>query len=147
MEDLRPLSPFISPICFIVQLARHAEVQRSGMLSYRTYSMSDRSVAAPWTGTLMLHPASTTHRQLTPEQRAAAGAGDDVLRISIGLETVPTLFSEIQYPYTVGGRSDVVWYSSRRLRCKRFSLLSPVIEFVITRSRRWRISFSIWITL
>ncbi len=35
---------------------------------------------------LIIHPASTTHRQLTDEQRKAAGAGADVVRLSIGLE-------------------------------------------------------------
>src|SRR6201997_5380525 len=39
------------------------------------------------TRSLILHPASTTHRQLSDEQRLAAGAGPDVLRLSIGLET------------------------------------------------------------
>ncbi len=40
---------------------------------------------------LILHPASTTHRQLTEEQRQAAGAGDEVIRLSVGLETVEDL--------------------------------------------------------
>ncbi len=44
---------------------------------------------------LILHPASTTHRQLTDEQRAAAGAGDDVIRLSIGLETVADLTRDL----------------------------------------------------
>lgn len=35
---------------------------------------------------LIIHPASTTHRQLTDEQRKAAGAGADVVRLSIGIE-------------------------------------------------------------
>lgn len=35
---------------------------------------------------LVIHPASTTHRQLTLEQRNQAGAGDDVIRLSIGIE-------------------------------------------------------------
>jgi len=39
------------------------------------------------TRSLILHPASTTHRQLTDEQRLAAGAGPDVVRLSVGLET------------------------------------------------------------
>src|SRR6202040_202887 len=39
------------------------------------------------TRSLILHPASTTHRQLTDEQREAAGAGPDVIRLSIGLES------------------------------------------------------------
>ena len=44
---------------------------------------------------LIIHPASTTHRQLTSEQRAAAGAGDDVVRVSIGLETVDDLVADL----------------------------------------------------
>lgn len=44
---------------------------------------------------LMLHPASTTHRQLTDEQRTAAGAGDDVLRLSVGLESVDDIIADL----------------------------------------------------
>lgn len=44
---------------------------------------------------LILHPASTTHRQLSDEQRRAAGAGDDVIRLSIGLETVDDLLDDL----------------------------------------------------
>ena len=47
------------------------------------------------TRSLILHPASTTHRQLTDEQRAAAGAGPDVVRLSIGLETVEDLIADL----------------------------------------------------
>ncbi|WP_369053875.1 O-acetylhomoserine aminocarboxypropyltransferase/cysteine synthase family protein [Kineococcus terrestris] len=38
--------------------------------------------------TLVLHPASTTHQQLSPEQLAAAGVPEDLVRISVGLEDV-----------------------------------------------------------
>jgi len=48
------------------------------------------------TRSLILHPASTTHRQLTDEQRAAAGAGDDVLRLSIGLEDAADLIADLE---------------------------------------------------
>lgn len=44
---------------------------------------------------LILHPASTTHRQLTDEQRIAAGAGDDTLRLSIGLEDADDLIHDL----------------------------------------------------
>ena len=44
---------------------------------------------------LILHPASTTHRQLTDEQREAAGAGDDVIRLSIGVETPEDLIRDL----------------------------------------------------
>ncbi|MBL6598249.1 MAG: O-acetylhomoserine aminocarboxypropyltransferase [Alphaproteobacteria bacterium] len=47
------------------------------------------------TRSLILHPASTTHRQLTDEQRQSAGAGDDVIRLSIGLETVEDIIADL----------------------------------------------------
>jgi O-acetylhomoserine (thiol)-lyase len=47
------------------------------------------------TRSLILHPASTTHRQLTDEQRLAAGAGPDVIRLSIGLETAADLMADL----------------------------------------------------
>lgn len=48
------------------------------------------------TRSLILHPASTTHRQLTQEQRDAAGVGDGVLRLSIGLENVEDLIADLE---------------------------------------------------
>jgi O-acetylhomoserine (thiol)-lyase len=47
------------------------------------------------TRSLILHPASTTHRQLSDEQRLAAGAGPDVIRLSIGLETAEDLIADL----------------------------------------------------
>lgn len=47
------------------------------------------------TRSLVIHPASTTHRQLTDEQREAAGAGNDVVRLSIGIESVEDIIADI----------------------------------------------------
>ena len=47
------------------------------------------------TRSLILHPASTTHRQLTEEQLEACGAGPDVVRLSIGLETVADIIADL----------------------------------------------------
>ncbi len=47
------------------------------------------------TRSLVIHPASTTHRQLTDEQRTAAGAGNDVIRLSVGIETVADLIADL----------------------------------------------------
>jgi O-acetylhomoserine (thiol)-lyase len=47
------------------------------------------------TRSLILHPASTTHRQLSDEQRLAAGAGPDVIRLSIGLESAADLIADL----------------------------------------------------
>ena len=47
------------------------------------------------TRSLIIHPASTTHRQLTDEQRLAAGAGPDVVRLSIGIETIDDIIADL----------------------------------------------------
>jgi O-acetylhomoserine (thiol)-lyase len=47
------------------------------------------------TRSLILHPASTTHRQLSEEQQHAAGAGPDVIRLSIGLESADDLIRDL----------------------------------------------------
>jgi OAH/OAS sulfhydrylase len=47
------------------------------------------------TRSLILHPASTTHRQLSDAQREAAGAGPDVVRLSIGLESAEDLIRDL----------------------------------------------------
>jgi O-acetylhomoserine (thiol)-lyase len=47
------------------------------------------------TRSLIIHPASTTHRQLSPEQRVAADVGDDTIRLSIGIETVADLIRDL----------------------------------------------------
>jgi O-acetylhomoserine (thiol)-lyase len=47
------------------------------------------------TRSLVIHPASTTHRQLTDEQRKAAGAGPDVVRLSIGLEDKADIIADL----------------------------------------------------
>jgi O-acetylhomoserine (thiol)-lyase len=48
------------------------------------------------TRSLVIHPASTTHRQLTDEQKVAAGAGPDVVRLSIGIEDADDIIADIE---------------------------------------------------
>jgi O-acetylhomoserine (thiol)-lyase len=55
------------------------------------------------TRSLILHPASTTHRQLSDEQRLAAGAGPDVVRLSIGLETADDLIRDLDQALAAAG--------------------------------------------
>ena len=47
------------------------------------------------TRSLVIHPASTTHRQLSDAQKTTAGAGPDVVRLSIGLEDVEDLIADL----------------------------------------------------
>jgi O-acetylhomoserine (thiol)-lyase len=44
---------------------------------------------------LVIHPASTTHQQLTPEERLATGVTDDFVRLSVGLEHVDDLTADL----------------------------------------------------
>ena len=45
---------------------------------------------------LVIHPASTTHRQLSDEQKTAAGAGPDVIRLSIGIEDAADIIADLE---------------------------------------------------
>ena len=45
---------------------------------------------------LIIHPSSTTHSQLTDEQQEAAGAGKDVVRLSVGIEDVDDIISDLE---------------------------------------------------
>jgi O-acetylhomoserine (thiol)-lyase len=47
------------------------------------------------TRSLIIHPASTTHRQLSTEQQTAAGAGPEVVRLSIGIESVQDIIADL----------------------------------------------------
>ena len=48
------------------------------------------------TKSLVIHPASTTHRQLSDEQKTAAGAGNDVIRLSVGIEDVADIIADLE---------------------------------------------------
>jgi O-acetylhomoserine (thiol)-lyase len=48
------------------------------------------------TRSLVIHPASTTHKQLTDEQKIAAGAGPDVVRLSVGIEDVRDIIADLE---------------------------------------------------
>ena len=45
--------------------------------------------------TLVIHPASTTHQQLTPEEQRETGVTQDYVRLSVGLEDVEDLKADI----------------------------------------------------
>ncbi|MBE0554713.1 MAG: O-acetylhomoserine aminocarboxypropyltransferase/cysteine synthase [Rhodobacteraceae bacterium] len=52
------------------------------------------------TRSLIIHSASTTHRQLTPEQQQAAGAAPNVVRVSIGIEDVADIIADLDQALT-----------------------------------------------
>ncbi|TIT25890.1 MAG: bifunctional O-acetylhomoserine aminocarboxypropyltransferase/cysteine synthase, partial [Mesorhizobium sp.] len=48
------------------------------------------------TKSLVIHPASTTHRQLSDEQKVTAGAGPDTVRLSVGIEDVNDIVADLE---------------------------------------------------
>jgi O-acetylhomoserine (thiol)-lyase len=52
------------------------------------------------TRSLIIHPASTTHRQLSDEDRTKAGAGNDVIRLSIGIEDPADIIADLEQALT-----------------------------------------------
>ena len=46
---------------------------------------------------LVTHPATTTHRRLTAQQRADAGITDGVVRLSVGLEDAEDLLADLDH--------------------------------------------------
>ena len=46
--------------------------------------------------TLVLHPASTTHQQMTAEQLATAGVGEDMVRLSVGIEDPDDIVADLR---------------------------------------------------
>ena len=45
--------------------------------------------------TLACHPATTTHRQLSPEELATAGVSEDLVRISVGIEDIEDILADV----------------------------------------------------
>ena len=56
--------------------------------------------------TLVIHPASTTHRQLSEEQQIAAGVTPDMVRISVGLETLDDILWDLDQALSDSGSKD-----------------------------------------
>ncbi|MDX1482897.1 MAG: aminotransferase class I/II-fold pyridoxal phosphate-dependent enzyme [Alphaproteobacteria bacterium] len=56
------------------------------------------------TRSLVIHPASTTHRQLSDDERAAAGAGPEVVRLSVGIEDAADLIEDLDQAIAAAAR-------------------------------------------
>jgi O-acetylhomoserine (thiol)-lyase len=54
------------------------------------------------TRSLIIHPASTTHRQLTDVQKVQAGAGPDVVRLSVGIEDKEDIIADLEQALKAG---------------------------------------------
>ena len=52
---------------------------------------------------IVTHPASTTHHRIGPEARAAVGIGEDMIRLSLGLEHGPDLIADLDRAIAAAG--------------------------------------------
>ena len=53
--------------------------------------------------TLACHPATTTHRQLSPEELARAGVSEDLIRLSIGIEHIDDIIADLDQALAAAG--------------------------------------------
>jgi O-acetylhomoserine (thiol)-lyase len=57
--------------------------------------------------TLAIHPATSTHQQLSPEEQFATGVTDGYVRLSVGIEHIDDILSDITQALDVAGRLDI----------------------------------------
>ena len=49
---------------------------------------------------LIIHPASTTHQQLSPEELKVAGVSEELIRLSVGLEAIEDIIADLDQALT-----------------------------------------------
>ena len=49
---------------------------------------------------MTIHPASTTHQQLGPEEQASTGVTSDLIRLSVGLEDIDDLKKDLEFAFS-----------------------------------------------
>ena len=52
------------------------------------------------TKSLIIHPASTTHQQLSPEEQVSTGVTSDLIRLSVGLEDIGDLKEDLELSFS-----------------------------------------------
>jgi O-acetylhomoserine (thiol)-lyase len=67
----------------------------AGMRFYNALKLFKRLVNLGDAKSLACHPASTTHRQMTPQEQAAAGVGPGSIRLSVGIEHIDDILADL----------------------------------------------------
>ena len=49
--------------------------------------------------TLVIHPASTTHQQLSNDEKISSGVSDDLIRVSVGLEHIDDIKADFEQAF------------------------------------------------
>jgi O-acetylhomoserine (thiol)-lyase len=53
---------------------------------------------------LAIHPATTTHSQLTPQEQGATGVSDGYVRLSVGIEHIDDIIADIERGLAAAGK-------------------------------------------
>jgi methionine-gamma-lyase len=69
---------------------------QAGMRFMNALKLVTRAVSLGDAESLAQHPASMTHSTYTPEERAAYGISDGLVRLSIGLEDIADILDDVQ---------------------------------------------------
>jgi O-acetylhomoserine (thiol)-lyase len=56
--------------------------------------------------TLVIHPASTTHQQLSAEEQVASGVSPELVRVSVGIEHIEDIYADFEQAFAVSGAVD-----------------------------------------
>ena len=67
----------------------------AGMRFYNALKLFKRLVNLGDAKSLACHPASTTHRQMTPSEQMAAGVGPGTIRLSVGIEHIDDILEDL----------------------------------------------------
>mgnify|MGYP003329872559 CR=1 FL=1 len=55
--------------------------------------------------TLIIHPASTTHRQMSDEEQLQAGVTPDMIRMSVGIESIDDILWDIDQALSIASKA------------------------------------------
>src|SRR5690606_6297028 len=107
-QEYRPLGPG-SVFAFGVRpsgeyaddTSRLAAARATGEKTIESLQLASHLANVGDARTLVLHPASTTHQQLSPEQLEAAGVPADLIRISVGLEDPEDIVWDLDQALTI----------------------------------------------
>ena len=82
-----------------------AQVREDGKRFIETLELFSHLANVGDVRSLVIHPASTTHQQLTEEELAACGVGPEMIRLSVGLENVEDLIWDLDQAFHALSRS------------------------------------------
>ena len=73
----------------------------AGRKCFDAFRLFKRMVNMGDAKSLSCHPASTTHRQLTPEEQQKAGVTPEMIRLSVGIEHIDDILDDLRQALTV----------------------------------------------